>query len=303
MTVEFEVESESELELKPKKVLVPLDGSALSNAALPLVRTLARATHASVTLLRVMPRRDPLASLQAEEHLQKIAEELAGSGLTVASVVREGRAVDEILAQARALPAGLVVMRTRGRAGLERALLGSVTEQVLKHGDVPLVLMRPGERRVTAIRQLVVPVDGSPGGGLALDTAVKLARTTGASITLVQVAVPVATQVPVAYDMGGTSYYDPAWDDEILTSATDYVAATVEQLRANGLSVDGEAFTAPGAAEGIVEFADKHAADLVVMSTHALTGPARALMGSVADAVVRTAHCPVLLVRRRGALD
>lgn len=289
--------------LKVENILVPLDGSALSNAALPLVRTLARATNASVTLMRVMPRGDPLATLQAKGRLQKIAEELAGSGLTVASVVREGRAADEILAQAKTLPASMVVMRTRGRAGLERALLGSVTEQVLKHGDVPLVLMRPGQRRVTAIRQLVVPVDGSPGGALALDTAVKLARATGASITLVQVAVPVATQVPVAYDMSGTSYYDPAWDEDVLTSATDYVTAIVEQLRSNGLSVDGEAFTAPGAAEGIVEFADKHAADLVVMSTHALTGPARALIGSVADAVVRTAHCPVLLLRRRGALD
>jgi nucleotide-binding universal stress UspA family protein len=286
-----------------QKVLVPLDGSPLSNAALPLVRTLAKATNASVTLLRVMPRGDPLATLQAEEHLQRIAEELAGSGLAVASVVREGRPADEILAQARTLPAGMVVMRTRGRAGLERALLGSVTEQVLKHSDVPLVLMRPGERRVTAIRQLVVPVDGSPGGALALDTAVKLARATGAAITLVQVAVPVATQVPVAYDMSGTSYCDPAWDEDVIANASDYVAATVEQLRADGLSIDGEAFTAPGAAEGIVEFADKHAADVVVMSTHALTGPARALLGSVADAVVRTAHCPVLLLRRRGALD
>jgi nucleotide-binding universal stress UspA family protein len=280
------------------KILVPLDGSALSNAALPLVRTLANATQASITLIRVMPRGDPLASVQAEEHLQRIAEELAGSGLTVASLVREGRAADEILAQIRSLPAGMVVMRTRGHAGLERALLGSVTEQVLKGSSVPLVLMRPGERRVTAIRNLVVPVDGSPGGALALDWAVRLARATGASITLVQVAVPVATQVPVAYDMSGTSYYDPAWDEEILTSATEYVAATVEQLRSSGLSVEGEAFNAPGAAAGIVEFADKHVADLVVMSTHALTGPARALMGSVADAVVRSAHCPVLLVRR-----
>jgi nucleotide-binding universal stress UspA family protein len=133
--------------------------------------------------------------------------------------------------------------------------------------------------------------------------AISLAHASGASITLVQVAVPVATQVPVAYDMSGTSYYDPAWDDEILTSATEYVTATVEKLRASGLSVEGEAFTSPGAAAGIVEFADKHAADLVVMSTHALTGPARALLGSVADAVVRTAHSPVLLLRRRGALD
>ena len=181
--------------LKVENILVPLDGSALSNAALPLVRTLARATNASVTLMRVMPRGDPLATLQAEEHLQKIAEELAGPGSTVASVVREGRAADEILAQARTLPASMVVMRTRGRAGLERALLGSVTEQVLKHGDVPLVLMRPGERRVTAIRQPVVPVTAREARWRSIQPW-NFARATGASITLVQVAVPVANRYP-----------------------------------------------------------------------------------------------------------
>jgi nucleotide-binding universal stress UspA family protein len=59
-----------------------------------------------------------------------------------------------------------------------------------------------------------------------------------------------------------------------------------------------------GSVETIEAAADEADADLIVMSTHAYTGPARALLGSTADALVRTAKRPVLLVRRpAGALD
>jgi nucleotide-binding universal stress UspA family protein len=189
-------------------------------------------------------------------------------------------------------------MRTHGRAGVERVVLGSVADQVLKACPAPVVLMRPGERRITGVHKLLVPVDGSPGGALALGTAVALARATGASIQLVQITVPISMQTMVAYDYGGMGYYDPDWDDESLASATTYVDALVARLREEGLGVDGEAKTAPSAAQGIVAAAESTVADLVVMSTRALTGPARTLLGSVANAVVRTAHCPVLLVHR-----
>ena len=65
-----------------------------------------------------------------------------------------------------------------------------------------------------------------------------------------------------------------------------------------GVAVDGEARQAPDVADTIVAMAEEVESDLIVMSTQALTGPARALLGSVADAVVRRAHCPVLLVHR-----
>jgi nucleotide-binding universal stress UspA family protein len=55
---------------------------------------------------------------------------------------------------------------------------------------------------------------------------------------------------------------------------------------------------APDIAECIVQVADQQTSDLIMMSTHALTGLRRAVLGSVADAVVRTAACPVLLLRR-----
>jgi len=196
----------------------------------------------------------------------------------------------------RAQAADLVVMRTHGRVGLERTLLGSVAERVLAAGMVPAVFVRPGERSIGRIGTLLVPLDGSPGGAVALATAVGLAKATGASIRLLEVAVPIPLEAWAGY--GGMIYYDPAWDEEALTSAQSYVEALVTRLRGSGLKAEGEARMAPGVADTIVAVAEEVSADLIVMSTQALTGIARFLLGSVADAVVRTAHCPVLLIHR-----
>jgi nucleotide-binding universal stress UspA family protein len=287
-----------ETPMSSRTILVPLDGSAESNAALPLAHTLAKATDSSIKLLRVLPTRDQEGTRWAAANLQHIATELAGSGIDVSTEVLHGHAAEEILKELRADPPAMTVMRTHGRAGVERAIIGSVTQDVLKHSQVPLVLMRPGQRRPSGIRKLLVPMDGSPGGAVALTTAVGLAQATGASIGLLEVAVPVAMQTVCAYEYGGLSYYDSTWDEEALAGAAAYVKALVGRLRERGFAAAGEAQLAPDVAAAIVGKADRDVVDLVVMSTHALTGPARALMGSVADAVVRIAHCPVLLVHR-----
>jgi nucleotide-binding universal stress UspA family protein len=288
-------------------ILVPLDGSPESNVSLPLARSLAQSRGGSIWLLRVAPESvlpdDHTATHEAGQSIERIAIELASSGVDVHPVIREGDAAQEIVHLSRDVGADLIVMRTRGRSGLERAVFGSVAEEVLKRSHVPLVLVRPGGRRNSHIRKLLVPVDGSPGGAVALRTAAEFARATGASIKIVQVVVPIPMWVYAApYDYAGAAFYDSAWDDDALAGARVYVDAVAVRLRSLGLSVDAEARMARGVAEAIVETAEQASVDLIVMSTQALTGPARALLGSVADAVVRTSHCPVLLVHRADAL-
>jgi nucleotide-binding universal stress UspA family protein len=231
-------------------ILVPLDGSPESNVSLPVALALAQSSGGSIWLLRVVTESvlpdDHAATHEAGQTLERIATELASSGVDVHPVIREGDAAQEIVHLSRDVGADLIVMRTRGRAGLERAVFGSVAEEVLQKIRIPLVLVRPGGRRIAHIRKLLVPVDGSPGGAVALQTAVEVARATGASIKVVEVVARMAR----------------------------------------------------GVADAIVETAEQATADMIVMSTQALTGPARALLGSVADAVVRTSQCPVLLVHR-----
>jgi nucleotide-binding universal stress UspA family protein len=127
---------------------------------------------------------------------------------------------------------------------------------------------------------------------------VQLARATGAAIKLFEVAIPIPAYIYGAYGLNSASFVDPAWDDEAFTSARAYVEAIAARLRGNGLVAYGEARLASSPAAAIVALADSTSTDLIGMSTHALTGPARALFGSIADAVVRTANCPVLVVHR-----
>src|SRR5215831_14182264 len=98
-----------------RQILVPLDGTPESNAALPVARTIARATGASVYLLQVLEAAGPeTAADDAAAKLRQVAAELMTGGLQAESAVRRGRAADEILHQVHALEADLVVMRTRG---------------------------------------------------------------------------------------------------------------------------------------------------------------------------------------------
>lgn len=284
-------------------ILVPLDGSAESNVALPLARTIAQSSNGSIWLLRVAQAPgladDHSATHQAAQSVERVAKELANSGLEVHPVTRQGDPAQEILDLSSDIGADVIIMRTHGRAGLERAVFGRVAEEVLKKTRIPLVLARPGGRRISQIRKLLVPVDGSPGGSVALVTAVDIARATGASIHVLQIVVPIPMLAYMApYDYSGAAFYDSAWDDDALLAAKTYVDAVAARLHGLGLSVDAEARVAPAVTDEIVAAADTGSVDLIVMNTHALTGPARALLGSVADAVMRTAGCPVLLVKQ-----
>ena len=160
-----------------------------------------------------------------------------------------------------------------------------------------MLLLKADDKRLHQIKTLVVPVDGSAGGALALGAAVGLAHATRAQLVLVDVVPPTPVWMYGAVGYGPPMYIDPAWEDEALRSAETYVEGLSRRLRTAGVQVEAKALRGEVAPtiDAVAEEAD---ADMVVMSTHALTGPARAVLGSVADSVVRTSRRPVLLVRR-----
>jgi len=282
-----------------KKVLVPLDGTPQAAAALPLARTIAHTTEGSLLLLRVTDEAD--RSGDPERYLHAIAKELQDD--SIECIVRRGTAADQIVAIARDLSADVIVMATHGRVGIERILASSVAERVLTHSQVPLVLVRPGGKRVTHLKTLLVPTDGTAGAALALGTAVGLARASNARLVLVEAIEPIPLWVYGADYGVAPSYIDPAWEDEAVTSADTYIRGLVSRLQTAGVKAQGHALKGDAVA-AIETVADEADADLIIMSTHAYTGPARTLLGSTADALVRTAKRPVLLVRRpAGAPD
>jgi nucleotide-binding universal stress UspA family protein len=145
--------------------VVPLDGSRLAEAALPLVRGLAKALGGHVVLVGVIPTPDQLIAgrggaiatyvgsdhvrleSEAREYLEATLSRLTASGLSAEATVRQGKPAIEIGEVAREQDAAAVVMATHGRTGLVRTLLGSVAGEVLHLGTSPVILVRPPELR------------------------------------------------------------------------------------------------------------------------------------------------------------
>jgi nucleotide-binding universal stress UspA family protein len=144
-----------------RKILVPTDLQPTSQGAIDVALTMARKYDATVVLLHVyavpiyaFPDGALLSTANlanelsnaAQIGLDRAARELSGRGVQISPVLREGSAEDEILSVAEEVGADLIVVGTHGRRGLTRALLGSVSESVLRDSKVPVLVVPAGER-------------------------------------------------------------------------------------------------------------------------------------------------------------
>jgi nucleotide-binding universal stress UspA family protein len=139
-------------------------------------------------------------------------------------------------------------------------------------------------------RRIIVPLDGSDVSGQVIPHVEALAKSFGASVTLLWVTSPVANVagVPVASK--------ERWNAEDQAEAASYLQRIQAGMRANGVEPTVE--TANGVpSQVIVQRAEAVGADLIAMMTHGRSGIRRMALGSVAEDVVRRAECPVLLVR------
>lgn len=135
--------------------------------------------------------------------------------------------------------------------------------------------------------KIIFPTDFSHSGDAALKMATSLARDSGAKLLIVHVEEP-----PVAY-AGGEMYYgvpDPASED--LLRMLKEVVPPDSSVSFEHRLINGDPSTA------IAKLAEEEDADMIVMGTHGRTGITRLLMGSVAEAVVRRAPCPVLTYKQ-----
>jgi nucleotide-binding universal stress UspA family protein len=280
-----------------RSILVPLDGTPRAAAALPLARRVAHATDATLHLLQVTST-SPRQTAAARSYLEPIADELRGDGLRVDVRVEHGEPAEEIVTFARASHVDLIVMSTHAVAKRSILALTSVARCVMTASPAPVLLLRPGARRTVRLQTIVVPVDGTPGGALALAAARAFAHAVHGRIVVLQVVVPVpadAIEALPGVTVGG--YIDPLWEEISVASARHYVDSLAGSLAAVG--VECEAFVATGEISAeIARCAERVDADLVVMSTHALSWPDRAYVDSVADRVLTEGRRPVLLVRR-----
>ena len=139
------------------KILVPLDGSALAEKALPHALEVARGQQeVELVLLRCweIDLFYPIGADEAAEtdfsnhvrdnietYLQTKAEHLKDQGVAVTTVSEQGESAGVILGEARARKVDLIVMSSHGRSGISRWLLGSVADKVVRHAPCPVLVV------------------------------------------------------------------------------------------------------------------------------------------------------------------
>ena len=305
-----------------RTIVVPLDGSALAERALPHALRLAQFSQGRLVLMRAAQAAPPRtlngtdweldqaqATAEAERYLQDIAESLSGQ-VNVEIATSYGPAAEQILATAFRLQADALVMATHGRTGLPHLLYGSVTESVLAASHLPVLVVnaRPGEAAAPLFSpysaRILVPQDGSEYDAPAVDTAVNLLGPRG-QIILLRV-VPSATEV-LEDDNGRVLEYLDQQDERHRIEASDYLSGVANGLRNRPLPIPVELDARLGEpTAGIISAAAQASADLIVMATHGRTGIRRAVVGSVAGDVLRSGVTPVVLIHppvRREAED
>jgi nucleotide-binding universal stress UspA family protein len=310
-----------------KTILVPLDGSALAEQVLPSVQRLARTLDAQARLLRVVSDAEsehlvaeranetyPLAGSlttqwqreqwawttleqQAEQYLAETAAALREAGLTVDTEVQLGAPAEQIVALAERERVALIAMATHGLSGLRRWTLGSVADKVMHAAATPVLVVRsatPPQAGASALKRILVPLDGSELARRALPHAVELARGARAELILLHAVAP--PQATFGWRPNGQSL--PLWETDM--SAVRARADQELTALAVGLSreVQGRAVVVSGMpAEMILDQAYAHQVDLIVMATHGYSGLRRWALGSVADKVLHAATTPLMLVR------
>ena len=299
-----------------RSIVAPVDGSRLSEIALPWALMLARRAGASV---RMVLAHAPMAALvpaagmmwaetehdgerraREQTYLAETAARFASAdGPPVRFELLDGLAGPAIEEYVERESPDLVVMATHGRGGLSRYWLGSVTDYLIRHVSVPMLLLhlRDGNvvrREAPAIRRILVPLDMSATSEAILESVGALACATQAHVTLFHV-------VETVYGMAAASPADvpppPTGIQQQRDDAQQYLDEVASRLRARGHSVAAAVTLGFSAAATILGQLAPGRFDLVALSTHGAGRFKRLVVGSVADKVIRGAAVPVLTVR------
>lgn len=294
-------------------VLFPTDLSEASLKAWPYAVAVAHRAQSRLTVLHVVPTFEPISvpsvplappvhTIQpptpdeVRHEMQRALPDLPLHGVEVRYIPHAGDPVQVIADQAVSGSADLIVMGTHGRSGVERLLIGSVTERVLRQAPCPVLVVPsdvPTTLEVEALfTRVLCPLDYSPASLQALGLALEVARQAKGRVTVVH-ACEVADEPRLHAYLG-----------EVRRQALDIARDRLHALLADdpGSSGDVEQIVALGRpGREILKIARRQGSDVIVMGAQGRGRVGLALVGSTTQDVIRAAPCPVLVVRGAAA--
>jgi nucleotide-binding universal stress UspA family protein len=296
------------------RILCPVDFSETSTHAVEQAAVIAGWYNARLTALHVdMPIFAPVPGLPADavatSELERLRTRMTSflaaalaSGVGVDVTIDVGHPAARILERAAGLPADLIVMGTHGAGGLERFVIGSVTERVLRKATCPVLTVPPRAHATSTFRftRVLCAVDFSDWSSAALDLASSLARESGASLVLLHVIewawneppAPVFAELPPEQ-----SFALAEFRRYLEKSAASRLESLVSHAVRDRCAVTARVSHGKPYVE-ILRAAAADGADLIVMGVHGRTPIDLAVFGSTTNHVVRRATCPVLTLRR-----
>jgi nucleotide-binding universal stress UspA family protein len=302
-----------------RSVLVPLDGSVFGEHALPFALSIARRAGVPLELAHIYvpppvvyaetwplveSTLEPRLREQGKAYLEGVVRRLTDiAPVEVTSAMLEGPVAEALQERVQVSGAGLIAMTTHGRGTLSRFWLGSVADRLVRRAPVPVLLVHPQAEppdlgSEPLLKRILIPLDGSPLAEQALEPALDLGRLMNADFILLRIVEPMYV---VHYGSMAYAFEDVDLTvvEELQRAAKVYLDATAKRLREQGFQVETRVITCASPASAIQEEAEGADVKLVVLATHGRSGLSRALLGSVADKVVRGAHLPVMVCRPR----
>lgn len=293
-----------------RQILVPLDGSAFAEAALPLALELSRRTGADLHVVTVL---EPVTSFAyegwegaaqewSEEYLRDVLDRIGDDGGgSIEHAVLNGHTVEVLQAESERRKIDVVVMATHGRGAFSRMWLGSVADGFVRQTHLPVIMVRPEEGAEPvedfshSFETLLIPLDGSELSESALQHATEFGELFDSAYHLTRiVSYPVDIASPY---LPHTAQLNQQVMEDAKKGAADYLENHAEQMRRRGLRVTTSVVVDAQAGQGVIAETEAVGADMVAMATHGRKGLSRVVLGSAADKVIRGIHVPVLLHR------
>lgn len=286
----------------PLRILFATDGSEHAEQARELLKALPLAAGSAVHFTTIVTK----DSWERPDWLQEALHEWARridqastqglnwTGVDLTTEIREGREAEQILEAAETFRADLIMVGSRGLTGLEGFLVGSVARNVAKHAEVPVLI---AHAPVHGLAEVVLAVDSSEHAADAVRLVSHFPLPEETRITVVHVVKPVHPAVGLAA-IDTAQVYEALQQVESAQKEQGEALATAvaERLREAGREVAVEVRVGDPASEILEAAAERHA-DLIVAGARGHSGIEGLLTGSVADRLIKTARCSVLISR------
>lgn len=296
-----------------KAIMIPTDCSGFDREAIRVALRIADAPDATIHLVRVFtpgaffgmataPEGVVLSADAVQQEcdtalseLFALAAECRCKGKAAVTASLERGAISEALeSYARQNNIELIVISSHGRGGISRLTLGSVTDSLIRHTTIPVLVVKPrasylDTQVADSFRRIVVPLDGSVLAEQVIPQVLTLASFGDAEIRLLYVLQPSDAQKQKGLEKGL-----PWWEKDV-AAAQAYLARIAKRLSAQGLVVTTNVVIGEHVAEEISVYAVREKADLIAIATHGRGGLSRAIRGSVSDAVTRLARACILV--------